>query len=359
MYNIYFRKTYLTVVFLFVLFNKSIAQTKYAGIEIGAKGVKTTILTIENVKKGIYTLDKYWSENTSITKGISIDGNLSNEDIDYTSNVVLQNFDKLVSEYSIDKNNIFIVASSGVGMAKNTKELVEKIKEFTGKKLDVISIAVESKLLAKGGIPPNRYLDSTILDIGGGNTKGGYAEGDNKGNTIFMPLGLNLGTITLTEKIKKKATSNELSEFLEQTTTFNDSLNIAVNKMYDLSPISKHKKNIYLSGGAVWAFITLSSETPNVDNFHEFTLDELNQYQVRLINNYATFEKLAETNKEAEKVLKTYSQKYLISANNLLLSVLNNLESPKEKKYYFSKQGQIAWLLAYVVDSSKGTKHIL
>lgn len=43
-----------------------------------------------------------------------------------------------------------------------------------------------------------------ILDIGSGNTKGGYINAFNGGNNVFLPLSLNIGTITLTEKISKK-----------------------------------------------------------------------------------------------------------------------------------------------------------
>jgi hypothetical protein len=127
--------------------------------------------------------------------------------------------------------------------------------------------------------------------------------------------------------------------------------------MYDVRPLARQKKYIYMSGGAVWAFATLTATRP-IDNFHEFTIQEVKNYHVQLLGDFAKFEDAAKTNKDIERVLKTYSQRHLISANDLLLSTLERIEEPDDKKIYFVKQGQIAWLLAYVVDTAKNAKVI-
>ncbi len=357
MYHSFLSKTQLLSFLFLVLFNCSIAQTKYGGIEIGSKGVKITVVNFKNIKKSIYTLDKFWTENTGIAKGIAITGNLNPEDIETTSNIVLANYNKLQAEYKIDKKRIFIVASSGVAMAKNTNVLVEKIKQLTEKDLDIITSNAEAKLLAQGGIPPKQYLKSTIIDIGAGNTKGGYVESFNGKSLVFMPLVLDLGTVTLTEKMRKKAHSDDFNDILMESLKFKDSLNFLFKKMYNVQPKSTKRKNIYLSGGAVWTFVTLTSEKTS-DSYYKFTLKDVTDYQQKLLSDYAYFENLAKSNQDADRVIKTYSREYLISANNLLLSTINNLDKPKNKNFYFLKQGQITWLLGYVVEKSKYGKHI-
>ncbi len=354
------RKT-LLLLFLYTatsLFAQSDQKANlFGGIEIGSKGVKITVVDIQNPKKAIFEIKDFWTENTGIARGISIDGKLQKEDIDKTAVIVAKNYYKLLDEYKINDAKIFIIGSSGVALAKNTDDLVAKVKELTKRTMGFITSETEAKLLVKGGIPPSRYLNALILDIGGGNTKGGFVGVFNEDNFVFMPLNLNLGTITLTEKIKKKAKNEDFIEFLKSTSRYKDSLGIEVDKMYDVRPLARKKKYIYMSGGAVWAFATLTATRP-IDNFYEFTIQEVKNYHVQLLGDFAKFEDAAKTNKDIERVLKTYSQRHLISANDLLLSTLERIEDPDDKKIYFVKQGQIAWLLAYVVDTAKNAKVI-
>jgi len=51
------------------------------------------------------------------------------------------------------------------------------------------------------------------------------------------------------------------------------------------------------------------------------------------------------TDKEVETVLKTYSQKYLISGSNRQLVTLEAIPNINNKKLFFAKEGQIAWLV--------------
>jgi exopolyphosphatase/pppGpp-phosphohydrolase len=351
------KKSTLLIFLLLLSIQNIFANSLYGGIEIGSKGVKVTVVDVQNAKKNVFELKEFWTENAGIARGISIDGNLAAEDIETASKIVLSNYQKLINEFKIENDRIFVVASSGVGMAKNTDALAQRIKELTNKDLEVISSKLEAKLLLKGCIPQQKYLNSILIDIGGGNTKGGYVEVLNGDNQVFFPLNLNYGTVTLTEKINKQTKTQNVSDFLEKSLNFMPSLDEEVSKMYQERPLSKQKKNIYMSGGAVWAFYTLSNEIAG-ENFNEFTYEDVLTYNAFIQNNYSRFEELAKTNKEVERVLKTYSQKHLISANNLLLKTLENIGDTQNKKLYFVKQGQIAWLLSYVADAAKGSKPV-
>lgn len=352
------KTSYLTLI-LFLTFCQNIfSNTLFGGIEIGSKGVKITILDVENAKKNLFTLKEFWTENVGIAKGISIDGNMAHEDIEAATKIVLNNYLLLLSKYHVENQNIYIVASSGVGIAKNTDVLANKIKELTKKELDIISSKLESKLMFRGSINKKYYLNSILLDIGGGNTKGGYVELKNDDINVFYPFNLNLGTVTLTEKITKTMKDkNDINEFIEKLFTYNVELDKEVKNMFLERPEFKDKSNIYMSGGAVWAFFTLSGNFA-VDNFSEFTYEEVQYYDAVLKNNFRKLTELAETNKEAERVLKTYNQKNLIAANAILMRSLENLTELENKKLFFVKQGQIAWLLSYVADSAKGAKPI-
>lgn len=341
----------LCVVFCTII---SYAQNTFGGIEIGSKGVKISIIEVENAKKSIYIIKDFWTENVGIAKGISIDGKLAAADIENAASVVEKNFIKLLTVNKIPREKIFIVASSGVGMASNTDALVARVKSLTNKDMEVIESKLEAKLLFRGCIPPKLFSNALLIDIGGGNTKGGYAELMND-NLIFFPLNLNLGTITLTEKINKRTDGVTLDRFIDENFKFQNELVTEVKQTINQRPLSKSKTNVYLSGGAAWAFYILYNGEA-AQNFNSVSIEDVRDYDAEIKNNFQKFVVLAQTNPEAERVLKTYSQKHLISANNLLLASMENLEKVENKKFYFVKNGQIAWLMSYIADSAKGAK---
>lgn len=347
------------IIFIFLIPSNLISQELYAGIEIGSKGVKMSIINVQNIRKGKYEVVDFWTENVAIAKGIAVDGKLAPNDIDTAFDVVVKNYTKLLKEYKIEEKNIFIVVSSGVGMAENVDILLQRLYVFTNINVAIISADTEAKLLLKGCMPPKEYSDSLILDIGGGNTKGGYVEKFSEEDILmFYPVTLDLGTVTFTEKINKKAKTNTITEFNELLSAALPELKEQTDRLYKQSPKISNKENIYMSGGAVWAFYTLYKGNGAVENFNLFEIKDVEAYNTMIKTDFAKFEALATQNKDVEKVLKTYSQKYLIAANTLLLTLLEKMPDIKSKKIYFTKQGQMAWLLSYIADSAKRAKNI-
>ncbi|ENA1801542.1 exopolyphosphatase [Flavobacterium psychrophilum] len=354
------RKTLLNIViFSFFFQNLSFSQETpenlFAGIEIGSKGIKMSVLDVKNIRRGDFEIKSYWSENIGIAKGIAIDGNLAKEDIDKAAATVLSNYIKIKNDFKVTDENIFIVGSSGVAMANNTQELIDKVKLSINKNLDFIDAQTEGKMLLKGCVPPSDYKDSIILDIGGGNTKGGYIDVRNNDTFVFFPLSVNYGTITLTEAVIKKTRKDDISEYNDKSFGFLPTLRDQVNAMYNASPVALEKDKIFMSGGAVWAFYTLYNGVAK-ENFNKFNLEDVLNYDAVLKNNFRKFEELAKTDKDVEKVLKTYSQKHLISGSNILLVCLEAIPKVNNKKLYFAKEGQIAWLVSYIADRSKKIK---
>ncbi len=352
-------KKLITHFFLFASVTLSIAQSKnlYGGIEIGGKGVKVSVIDVDNIKKGDYEIKSFWTDNIGIAKGISIDGKLLNEDIAKAVEIVTADFLKIKNEFHVPVENIFVVGSSGVAQAKNTNELTEKIKTVINKDLEFITANNEGKMLMRGLIPAENYATSMVLDIGGGNTKGGYIDVLNNENFVFFPINLNYGTITLTEAINKRTKSSSLSDFTEKAFGFLPELRDQVRAMYNSGKNALDKPNIYLSGGSVWAFYTLYNGLAK-ENFNEFKLEDVINYDAILKNNFKKFEELAKKDPEIDKVLKTYSQKHLISGSNILIVALEAIPNIDEKKLYFAKQGHIAWLVSYVAEYSKKVKKI-
>lgn len=361
MKNKYFLKFYFLLFILLISFGAFAQKSLYAGIEIGSKGIKISVIDVNNIKKGDYDILAYWTENVGIAKGIAIDGNLAEEDINKAAVVVFENLVKIRNKYSVDDENIYIVGSSGVALAQNKQALIDKVKAVTNKDLEYITAETEGKMLLKGSIPPSDYQDAIVLDIGGGNTKGGYVDVLNGNKFEFFPLKLDYGTITLTEAINKTIVipreTNDMAVYREKSFEYVPLLRDKIQEMLRTRPLSLEKKKIYLSGGAVWAFVTLYYENNSDDHFVPLKMEDIVNYDAILKNNFIKYENLAKTNKEADKVINTYSQKHLISGNNILIACLESIPDLKSKKIYFAKEGQIAWLVSYVVDRSKKIKN--
>ena len=357
MKKLIFLKIGLLLSFL-IINHAAFAENLYGGIEIGSKGIKMSVIDVINVKKGIYEVKSFWTTNTGIARGIASTGNLFDEDMDNSVAVVVTNYNRMLNEFRIDNKKIFIVASSGVGMAKNTDVLIQKVLDKTNKNMEVISSQLEAKLLFKGCIPPKLYMNSVLIDIGGGNTKGGYVQIKNDENIVFFPINLDLGSVTLTEKLNTKSNKKEILDFINVSMSYNNTLNNDVKTMYDERPLVPNMKNIYMSGGAVWSFYTLNNGTVAPDNYNEFTLEDVLKHHEILKYNYEKFVEMAKSDAEVDRVLKTYSQKNLIAANSILISTLQNLNNVEAKKVYYAKQGQIAWLLSYISESAKGARVI-
>ncbi len=327
----------------------------YAGIEVGAKGVKVTILKIINIKKAEYEVVDSWADNTTVGKGISTTGVILPEDITNAATIVFNDYQRLTStKYPLTKDRIFIVISSGVAKAKNVAILSESIEKLTLKKPKIVTIEEESKLLIKGGIPPKKLDDAVMIDIGGGNTKGGFVvKVQGSDSYVFVPFGFDYGTVTLTEKNKKTAAEGSFDDFLRVNAANSDTISKLIKIAFNKNPLFQTKKNIYFSGGSVWAFAVLSG-LKTKDTYSSFTSQNVKDYYLNLLTNYKQIETNSQTNEEAKNVLNTYSQLYLISGNSILLNILKNIDNIDNKNLYFINQGHLNWLKGFILESAKG-----
>jgi len=76
-----------------------------------------------------------------------------------------------------------------------------------------------------------------------------------------------------------------------------------ITEMLGTKPMSLQKKKIYLSGGAVWAFVTLYYNNPSDDHFIQLKMEDIMNYDAILKNNFSKYENLA----KPVKMLKKYS----------------------------------------------------
>lgn len=346
-------KKLLILSVLLLSFITGFSQGRFGGIEIGGKGLKISVIDIKNIETGEFTIIKSWSRNTAITRGISVDGKLRADDITESANAVNEILNQLRTEYSLADDHIFIIASSGVAMATNKQDLGVKVKALTGRDLTFVTSEQEGKLVTKGAVPPSKYLNSLTVDIGGGNTKGGYVSIDDANHYLFTPMAFELGSVTLTEKLKRNSKGPDFKDFAASAIDFNDSLRTIVKYTNDNKPAIRRKANVYMIGGTVWSFMSLT-RPGSINAFETFSLQDIKNYQYDLINNWDKFESQIDTQKDVAKVFDTYSREALLAGSYIMIDYISDMQNPDQKKLIFVRNGYIAWLVAYVVDYQRG-----
>lgn len=350
-------------ILFFILFNlffsiTSFAQKNlYAGIEIGRRAIKVSVLDVNNIRKADYDILYFATDRFSFADHITANGELSQEDIDKATMTVTDQLKKIKTEFKLLEENIFIVAAPVFESARNIDVLKNRITLATKKNLDVMNVNDEPKTLVKGAIPPVDYANAFLLDIGAQTTKGGYIDELEDDKLAFIPLELDFGTMTLTDAVQKTVANqnqaNDMSVYQEKSFDFNSVLRKKIKDLLVKNPLLLKKDKIYLSGGAVWAFATLYYNENIKEHYVSLNMEDVLNYDAILKNNFTKFTTIAKTNKEAARVLSTYDQKYLISANNILVSCLESIPNLETKKIYFVKDGQTIWLISHIADRSK------
>lgn len=332
----------------------------YAGVDIGSKGVKLSILSLSLNTRGQYEYAPKYDESKNTDPMV-----LSNASNEATLNAVLNYVSMAQTKYNIPKERIFVVASSGLRQEIDKKGVLE---EFTNKvatpvtnqgvKFDYITPQQEAQYLSIGIVPPRQRQKVSVLDVGSGNTKGGVLVGRD-----YDPMSLPYGTKSFTNEVKKYP-FNSPQEFANTARLLIDGrLKTEITDEVNRHPAIKNRPEVYLSGGIVWAISSYLYPEKINELFVELTVNDIRRFRDLATNNYQTlinpdlskidedavFEK---AKKESERVQSTFEQEALIAGATWLEALLLewNSSGPK-KKIYFARQGVVGWLTGYMLNT--------
>ncbi len=366
LFNMYFVSGQNTVKFRYD--NNSV----FAGIEVGSKGVKLSVLDVDKTANGnSFTILKDTSVNTDFIS-------FSQATSTATLNGLYNLFTVATKDMKIPSKRVFTVISSGVKMQadkddknKMIEELVisfrDKIKE-PDRKVDIVDVTQEARLSHLGIVPEAKRYTTFLIDIGSGNTKGGYfPNGNTKDFKLFQ---LNWGTKSTANATEKRCeeTDKTLSNFNKQmyrvlTGAENTEIIYAVNSSgaYPLSD------NIAFSGGIAWAVATLVH--PELVNRSVITVsfDDVLAFSEQLFKDFpalsadALAKKITDTKVdkakavgEIKRVHSVFDQRSLMAGTGLLIKIMRQFASIYEsKEFYFVKNGQVGWISAYVDQTGK------
>jgi hypothetical protein len=251
------------------------------------------------------------------------------------------------------------------------KELIDSFRVRIGepeRTVEVVDVMQEARLSHLGIVPDKRRFSTFLIDIGSGNTKGGYFP-DGKSTENFKLFQLNWGTKSTFNETEKRCDGDlslpnfnkNLVRVLQQAENADVIYAVNASGAYPLSD------NIAVSGGIAWATATLL-HPELVDNpVISITFDELVKFNEKLAKNFSAVQpdflvsniNNAEDRERARaeilRVHKVFDQKALMSGAGLLWKIMRQFESAFETKhFYLVKNGQVGWVSAYVDQTISG-----
>jgi ribosomal protein L7/L12 len=341
-------------------------STVYAGIEVGSKGVKMSLVEIgKNAQaNGAFNILKDTSANTDFIS-------FNEATFQATLSELCSLYETAKQVYNIPAAKIFTAISSGVKMQAEKENKTEKIYQLIDsfktrihdpkKEVVVIDVMQEALLSHLGIVPESRRYNTFLIDIGSGNTKGGFFPYGNTKN--FYLFQLNWGTKSTANAVEKRLENdNSLANYQRQLTRIlagaeNTEIIYAVN-VSGAYPLSDY---VAFSGGIAWATATLL-HPEMVDNaVVSVTFEEVVSFYEKLYSNFAAFSESnlarqvndpndkAAVMKAAKTVHGVFDQRSLMAGAGLMMKIMRQFSSIYEtKQFYLVKNGQVGWISAYV-----------
>ncbi|HUR11183.1 MAG TPA: hypothetical protein VM012_07425, partial [Flavitalea sp.] len=220
-----------------------------------------------------------------------------------------------------------------------------------------VSPQEEGELAVLGTVPPKRRFTTSLIDVGSGNTKGGYFMDMSQS---FDPLYFAVGTRTFVKLIKAKnpASFNDFVRTAE--TMWRDSLSQTVKDELGRRAGLRNRSAVYLSGGIVWTIASYLYPEKVNENYIELTADDIRKFRQMVVNN---FEKLIqpdlskitndnivlEARKNLSRVQNTYDQESLVAGAVWLDGLIRELNSTQPvKRFYYPKYAYVGWISGYI-----------
>ena len=199
----------------------------------------------------------------------------------------------------------------------------------------------EGRLSHLGIVPDSKSFTTFLIDIGSGNTKGGYFPYDN--TTDFKLFNLNWGT-----KSVANATEKRCDEFDKTLANYNKQMYRVLagaeeqEIVYAVNASGAYNMNDYIafSGGIAWAVATLIKPEMASSSIVTVTYDDVLNFSETLYKNYtalsdeaivktirdASIDKSAVA-KEIKRVNKVFDQRSMMAGTGLLLKIMRQFKS--------------------------------
>jgi exopolyphosphatase/pppGpp-phosphohydrolase len=338
----------------------------HGGIEVGAKGVKAAVIDVTGGADGyeVKTLMTA-TQNTTLTAGLAASGRFEAGALKDTAAAVAKFAEQMRKDHKVPAEHLHVVGSSGLFSAlgdnkdavkENRDALAAAVRDAAGLTMSFIDVEREVELSITGIVPAKYAAAALLLDVGGGNTKGGYRDGDQKPVSVSVPY----GSVTFTDLVKKR---DDKKPFADNAAALREEVLVpALRKSAEGKSGLLKKERIYLSGGACWALATLvrpgdraayvAVTADDVEAYRKLLLAKPGEYPTPDLSGIADAAVREAAQKEIEQVKATFKPEQLLAGAEILKALAGEFEFGKDKKVYFARNAQVGWILAYVTEKA-------
>lgn len=210
---------------------------RLAAIDIGSNAARLLIAEVTHDREGNTLFNKLNLVRVPLRLGFDVfeSGEISKE----KRGMVLQTmkaYGHLINAYGV--KNVIACATSAMRDARNSADIIRKVKLETGLEIEIISGDLEASIIYENHIAEHMDTDHSYLyiDVGGGSTElTFFAEGK-----LVFKESFNIGTIRLLKDMVDEDKWNKMKEFIKaKTKNYKKIVAIGtggnINKVFSLS----------------------------------------------------------------------------------------------------------------------------
>jgi hypothetical protein len=353
---------------------------KYGGVEIGSTGVKRVGVEYFQTPGGVreHLLDEPQDDNPKLADQLNAAGDFDDRVLQRTVDCVGDYFDGL-KKLGVPPENIYIGCSSGVllpfknndaALQRNRDRLVKAVRDATNRDPQFIDAHREARFAFEEIVASDERADSVLIDVGGGNIKGGgFLRKDD-----FKDFNVAAGVSSFEKKVAKAQRPDE--QFVDAAARLSEA---EIEKpldaeLKDLQPLLERKK-VHFIGGLPWAMTTymhpVEFYTPNANGSYycRVPAEDLIQFGGLVRGKKPTeiradvLAKTADQKKEVadavaanvDKIQKEVFQKSdrLVGGAQILAALDKKFGvTAQNKEVWVFRYGHVAWLLRFVQEQS-------
>ena len=249
---------------------KNTNKNLFAAIDIGSNNFQ---LHIAEVDKKNQQVNIIFTEKIIVQLALNLFPSLIiSDDILKRAENALLLFKKRLAEHKISENNVSIIATQPLRIAKNKTQILDKFQSILNNNIHVISGEQEAQFIyqsiAKNITNANQL--NTVIDIGGGSTEIIFIQNKH----IVFSQSFNIGCLTYTQ-------------------LFNDNILEAKQQILDIFNQNTNLQNYYKNNNTNLETIFVTSGSArrinNVLNKHFYYADSYNIIQHNDLNNLIDF----------------------------------------------------------------------
>ncbi|QJW88516.1 tetratricopeptide repeat protein [Spirosoma taeanense] len=350
------------------LIGETSGKDLYAGIDIGSSGVKLAIFRTK-FENGFYEKDiklKPTAPNVTLISGTAQSFQAGRD--------IMKVYMDSIRRYNIPAERTYIAFSSGVNETFNKtpdrkKKLYDQLANlvtsgtYSNATLFIdttMTAAREAELFMVGAIPRKFWLSSSCIDVGSGNTKGGYFDA----NRRFRPISFPYGTKSLANLIDNNRSLDINAYKQEAQRVIKAVSDTMVNVEFNTaSPGLHQRKTVALGGGIAWAVAAYLHPDKADKTAVPLTAGDVERFARLALTDYQSLihpdltnltdpvvRQKAET--DMNNVQSQFNEKQIIAGALLLDSIFraySNTSIPK--RFVFIRDSDISWVTGKFLES--------